>query len=160
MIAGAVVAVLVFAGCATRDIDDRSAVIVSDGVEDEVRAALAELGDAVGRQDLDRITALFADDYASIEATGKDAVREWWVRVIDIGLAAEFDLDLTTAELVIAGDVAEVTYYDEHGEMACSNVAEPCTTPQPYLSFRLERDEQLGWLIVGIPSQDLEASRP
>jgi hypothetical protein len=50
--------------------------------EHEVRAALSDLGDAVHHQDFDEIVAFFAPDYASQEATGKSAVREWWARVI------------------------------------------------------------------------------
>ncbi len=96
---------------------------------------------------------------SSLEATGSAAVREWWGRVIETDLVAELDLDLSTADLVVTGDIAEVTYYDERGELACRDVTEPCTTPQPYLDFRLERDDELGWLIVGIPSEAGERTR-
>ena len=150
---GAVFAVLVLVSCATQDQANQSSATLVGASEQEVRAALSDLGDAVHRQDLDDIVEFFSPDYSSQEATGKSAVREWWTRVINTGLADDLELDLTTAELDVDGDIAEVTYFDEHGELACANVSEPCSKPQPYLNFRLERGDHDTWLITGIPSE-------
>ena len=54
---------------------------------------------------------------------------------------------------VVLALLAEVTYFDQRGELACPNVSEPCSTPQPYLDFRLERGNHGAWLITGIPSE-------
>ena len=152
-LSGVVLALLVLVSCAAQD-EANPPTNTPDGTsEHEVRAALSDLGDAVHRQDLDDIVAFFSPDYSSQEATGKSAVREWWTRVINTGLAADLALDLATAELDVDGDIAEVTYFDEHGELACPNVTEPCNTPQPYLDFRLERGDDDTWLITGIPSE-------
>ncbi len=121
--------------------------------EAEVRDVLEGFRDAVRREDLEAVLALFSERYDSNEATGKAAVREWWTRVIDYGLSESLHLDLDTAELHVDGNMAEVTYYDENGELACPSVDTPCQTPQPYLDFRLERHDELGWLITGIPSE-------
>ena len=150
---GVILALLVVVSCATQDEANRPTNAPGGTSEHEVRAALSDLGEAVHRQDLDDIVAFFSPDYSSAEATGKSAVREWWTRVINIGLAADLELDLTTAELDVHHDIVEVTYYDERGELACSNVTEACSTPQPYLNFRLERGDQGAWLITGIPSE-------
>ena len=120
-----------------------------NGVED----TLDDFRAAVEREDLDTIMTFFSDDYSSFEATGKTAVREWWTRVIESGLADDLPFDLDTATLTVTGTTAEVTYFDETGELACTNLDTPCTTPQPYLDFRLHHDDELGWLITGIPSE-------
>ena len=148
-----VIALLVLVSCAAQDEANPPANRPGGTSEHEVRAALSDLGDAVHRQDLDDIVAFFSPDYSSQEATGKSAVREWWARVINIDLAADLELDLTTAELDVDGDIAEVTYFDERGELACPNLTAPCSTPQPYLDFRLERGDDGTWQITGIPSE-------
>ncbi len=150
---GVVLALLVLVSCTAQDEANPPTNTPGDTSEHEVRAALSDLGNAVHRQDLDDIVALFAPDYSSQEATGKSAVREWWARVISTGLAADLELDLTTAALDVDRDIAEVIYFDERGELACPNVSEPCSTPQPYLDFRLERGDHGTWLITGIPSE-------
>lgn len=148
-----VLAVLLLVNCASQDDTNPDTETSDDTSEREVRAALSDLREAVHRQDLDEIVMFFSPDYSSREATGKSAVREWWARVVNTDLAADLELDLTTAELDVESDVAEVVFFDEHGELACSNVTEPCNTPQPYLDFRLERTDQGVWLITGIPSE-------
>ena len=152
-IGGVVLGLLVLVSCAAQGESTPPSNTPGGTSEHEVRAVLSDLGDAVDRQDLDDIVAFFAPDYTSPEATGRNAVREWWARVISTGLAADLELDLATAELAAGRDFAEVTYFDERGELACPNVSEPCTTPQPYLSFRLEQDDGGTWLITGIPSE-------
>lgn len=133
---------------------DEPVVLTSDATpEEEVRDILGRFRDAVRREDVDEIVAHFSEQYSSDEATGTEAVREWWIRVIDTGIAATLDLSLDTAQLRIDGDTAEVEYFDEHGELACPNVETACSTPQRYLDFRLERDDQRGWTITGIPSE-------
>ena len=153
MTGGVVLALLVLVSCAAHDEATPPATTPGSTSEHEVRAVLSDLSDAVHRQDLDDIVAFFAPDYSSREATGKSAVREWWARVISTGLAADLELDLATAELDVDRDIAEVTYFDERGELACPNVSEPCSTPQPYLDFRLEQGDHGAWLITGIPSE-------
>ncbi|MFW2383978.1 MAG: YybH family protein [Acidimicrobiales bacterium] len=145
-----VTALLLFASCATSE----DANPQGGAPEDAVRATLADLSEAVHRKDLDDIVAVFSPDYSSQEATGKSAVRDWWTRVLGSEIADDLTLDMTTAEIDVDSEVAEVTYFDERGELACHNLDEPCTTPQPYLDFRLERDNQGTWLITGIPSEN------
>jgi ketosteroid isomerase-like protein len=125
----------------------------STSAEDEVRDVLTEFAGAVGREDLDGILVIFSEQYESNEAIGKAAVREWWTRVISTGLSASLPLDLETAELTVDGNIAQVAYFDESGELACPNTDAACQTPQRYLDFRLEKNDQLGWLITGIPSE-------
>ena len=145
-----VTALLLLASCAAHD----EANPPGDTSKDAVRATLSELSDAVHRQDLDDIVAFFSPSYSSKEATGKTAVREWWARVLSSDIADDLTLEMMTAELDVDGDIAEVTYFDQHGELACPNLDEPCTTPQPYLNFRLERGDNGTWLITGIPSEN------
>ena len=118
-----------------------------------VELTLSDFRDAVERQDLEAIMGFFSEDYSSREATGTAAVREWWTQVLDSGLADSLPFDLDTASLTATDTTADVIYFDESGELACSNLDTPCTTAQPYLDFRLEYDDDLGWLITGIPSE-------
>ena len=153
MTGGVVLALLLLVSCAAQDETALPTNTSGGASAHEVRAVLSDLGDAVHRQDLDDIVAFFAPGYSSREATGKSAVREWWARVISTGLAADLELDLTTTELDVEGDIAEVIYFDERGELACPKVSGPCRTPQPYLDFRLEQGDHGAWLITGIPSE-------
>jgi ketosteroid isomerase-like protein len=125
----------------------------SSSAEDEVRVVLTQFSEAVQNEDLDGILIFFSDEYESNEATGKSAVREWWLRIVRSGQATSLPFDLGTAELDVDGNVAEVAYYDERGELACPNLETPCNSPQRYLDYSLEKDPQLGWLITGIPSE-------
>ena len=152
-LSGAVVALLMLVSCASQGEANPPTNAPGGRSEHEVRVALSDLGEAVHRQDLDDIVAFFSPEYSSREASGKRAVREWWARVINTGLAADLEFDLTTAELDVDGDIAEVTYFDERGELACLNVTQACSTPQPYLDFRLERGADDTWQITGIPSE-------
>jgi ketosteroid isomerase-like protein len=122
-------------------------------LDDGVRLVLTKFQQAVHRNDLDAILGFFSDDFASNEAVGKDAVREWWTRVIETRLVDSLTLDLETAELSVDDTAAEVIYFDQAGELACPNVETPCEGPQPYLDFRLEKDAQGEWVITGIPSE-------
>jgi hypothetical protein len=160
---GVLVAALMSAGCTASEHDagdvfwSHSMVGVDDqrasSVDDEVRLVLTRFKDAVHRNDLDAILGFFSDDYASNEAVGKDAVREWWTRVIDTRLVDSLSLDLQTAELRVDERTAEVIYFDQAGELSCPNVEAPCEGPQPYLDFRLDKDDRDGWVITGIPSE-------
>ncbi len=124
--------------------------------QDQVRATLTAFQQSVERQDLDAIVEFFSGSYSSREASGKPAVRAWWERLIETGLIEQLPFDPDTAVITAGPDTAQVIYYDERGELACTNPNEPCDSPQPYLDFRLDRDEQDRWLITGIPSEQQE----
>ena len=149
--AAAIVIALCLIGCGPPS--ERAQSEIPPATIEGVELTLTEFRAAVERHDLEAIMSFFAEDYSSREATGKSAVREWWTRVIDSGLADDLPFDLDTASLTVTGSTAEIIYFDERGELACHNLDTPCTTPQPYLDFRLEHDDQRGWLITGIPSE-------
>jgi ketosteroid isomerase-like protein len=163
VVTGVLVLAFMSAGCTASEQDagdgfSARSVLGVDGqqassLNDEARLVLTQFQDAVHRNDLDAILGFFSDDFASNEAVGKDAVREWWTRVIETRLVDSLGLDLETAELMVDDKVAEVIYFDQAGELACPNVETPCEGPQSYLDFRLEKDDRGGWLITGIPSE-------
>lgn len=154
MLALVLFAVLTGGGCRAGE-DPRSGGSGHDAVSPpraDIRQTLIEFADAVHRQELDAIVQFFSDDFTSREATGKEAVRDWWTRVIETDLVAALALDLETANLRVGTDTAEVIYYDQRGELACTQSDTPCDTPQPYLAFSLTRHPEQGWLITGVPT--------
>jgi hypothetical protein len=90
LVVGVLIGLMTLAsGCAdTQNAVDEPTVLTTDATaEEEVRTVLGQLRDAVRRADVNDTIADFSEQYSSNEATGLEAVREWWTRVIDTGFA-------------------------------------------------------------------------
>ena len=121
-------------------------------------AALTQFKDAIRDKDIDAVLERYSDRCASAEAVGMDGLRVMWERISDSGFAADLELDIESAQIDIDGNVAAVAFFDNNGDIACTNIDTPCTTPQPYVSLLLEYEEGRGWLIIGTPPGQPETS--
>jgi hypothetical protein len=122
---------------------------------EEVRIALTRFKDAIQDQDIDAVLESDSARYASDDAVGMDGLRAMWDRISRSGFAADLELD-------IDGSVAEVAFFDNSGEISCTNIDTPCDRPQPYVSLLMENEEGRCWLITGTPTRDqrIAASGP
>jgi polyhydroxybutyrate depolymerase len=94
---------------------------------------------AINEKNIENIINCYSNDYASLDAEGKEGVRIMWEEIKELGYMDNLDIDLTTSKLEIEDEIATFIIYDDDGEVM--------------MDFFLEKDDSDIWLITGIPSE-------
>jgi ketosteroid isomerase-like protein len=92
--------------------------------EQNIRAALVDLQDAYVEQDLDKIMAVYSEDYTGQEGERKGQVREYLEGVMYQGYLSSTRVDIEDVEIEIEGDIATVApvrYTGNWGQMDIKN---------------------------------------
>ena len=93
--------------------------------EQNIRAALFNLQEAYAEQDLDKIMAVYSEDYKGEGGEQKEQVREYLEGVMYQGYLRSTRVDIEDVEIEIKGDTATVgpiSYSGNWGQLDIKNV--------------------------------------
>jgi len=90
-------------------------------------------------RDIDDIMMYYSEKFSSEEAEDKEEMRKGLQEALDMGMLDNLDINLETSELAITGDTAEITIFDDDGEIE--------------MAFVLQKEDKDVWRIIGIPSE-------
>ncbi len=124
-----VLAAFLVSGCQT----------LGGGPSDEqlINTAMAEWKAALAAKDLDKLMALFSEDYVSSRGSGKVAMRERMAGAIERGFLDDVEIKIEDAQTMVEGDKATygpVEFVSDRGTFT--------------LEYTLQK-ENGAWLIVG-----------
>ena len=105
--------------------------------EEIVSTTMAEWKAVLVAKDLDKLMAVYSEDYVSSRGAGKDSMRERMARAFDQGFMDSVKVKIEDAQITIEGDKATfgpVEFVSDRGTMK--------------LEYTL-RKENGAWLIVG-----------
>ena len=104
---------------------------------DLVSKTMADWKTAMAAKDLDKLMALFSDNYVSSRGSGKDSMRERLAGAIERGFLDNVEVNIENAQITIEGDKATfgpVEFVADRGTMM--------------LEYTLQKENGT-WLIMG-----------
>ncbi len=109
------------------------------GTSDEelISTTMAEWKAAMAAQDIDKLMAVYSENYVSSRGGGKDSIRELMTRAFDEGFMDNVEVKIEDAQITIEDDKATfgpVEFVSDRGAFV--------------LEYKLQKEEE-AWLIVG-----------
>jgi polyhydroxybutyrate depolymerase len=116
----------------------RPLVVDAQTAEGQILLTMEKWGKALKSGDIDQTMQYYSENFSGTEAKDKKGMRALLNEAKSYGMLMFVDINLETADLMVAGDSAEIIIYNDDGELD--------------MDFALAKEKD-AWRIIGIPSE-------